>query len=68
LNISDNVKRSFREKFLQGYILGKAPIDYLNVKDDNGKKDVIVDPEKSPLIIKAFNEYATSRHTIEYYY
>ncbi|MBR4632073.1 MAG: recombinase family protein [Elusimicrobia bacterium] len=64
LNISDNVKRSLKEKFNEGYILGKAPVGYLNIKTTDGKKDVIVDPEVSQLVVKAFHEYATGKHTI----
>lgn len=63
--ISDNVRRSFEKKLQEGSILGTAPIGYLNVKDDNDKADVILDPDRAFLIKRMFEEYATGLYSLK---
>lgn len=63
--ISDNVKRSIERKLKEGSILGWAPIGYLNYTDEQGKKDVIIDPDKGHIIRKLFEEYATGTCSIK---
>jgi len=63
LQLSDNVKRSIEQKLRSGEWPGKAPIGYLNATKDNGDKDVILDPERAPLIRKAFELYATGHYS-----
>ena len=58
LNISDNVKRSIEYKIRNGECIRRAPTGYLNVKNSEGKSDVIIDPERSFLVKKIFSEYA----------
>ncbi len=57
--ISDNVKRSVMHKLNNGECIQRAPVGYLNVKDDNGKSLVIVDKSRAFLVQEMFNKYAT---------
>ena len=61
-NLSENVKRGKRQKLRRGEYPGKAPLGYVN----NPKtRNVDLDPTKSRLIKKAFEEYATGKYTLE---
>src|SRR3989338_4925634 len=57
--ISDNVKRAYEQKLRKGEWIGKAPIGYLNIKDEQGNKDIVLDSIKAPLIKRLFELYAT---------
>lgn len=63
LALSDNVKRSMEFNWSQGKWQALAPIGYLNVKDKNGKSQVIIDKKRTPIIKKLFEEYATGLHS-----
>lgn len=66
--ISDNVKRTFEQKRRNGEWTGAVRLGYLNVALDIEKrlrKDIIVDPERSHLIIKMFDMYATGNYSLE---
>ena len=52
--ISDNVKRRIEQKLHDGEFPGKAPIGYKNVDLPDGKKDIVLDPERSEYIKKIF--------------
>ena len=60
-NLSENVKRSYRQKLKNGIWPQKAPIGYLN---DKKTKLIATDPEKAPLIRKTFEVYATGTYTL----
>ncbi len=60
-NLSENVKRSYKQKLRNGIWPQKAPIGYLN---DKKTKLIVVDPEKAPLIKKTFEAYATGNYTL----
>ncbi len=64
----DNVNRSIAQKLRQGEWISTAPIGYLHVKsgnsNDRGKGKIIVDQERSHLIKKIFETYATGSHTL----
>ncbi|KKU29932.1 MAG: Site-specific recombinase [Candidatus Giovannonibacteria bacterium GW2011_GWB1_46_20] len=48
-----------------GYWAWGAPLGYMNIKDKAGvKKSIIPHPEKSELIRKLFEEYATGKYSI----
>jgi site-specific DNA recombinase len=64
LQLSDNVKRKLDEKRNKGEWVGKAPIGYKNIGEERNK-DIIVDPEKAPLIRKVFELYATGSHSVK---
>ncbi len=64
-SLSDNVKRSVRHKISNGEWSGPAPLGYLNSIDPlNTKKTIIPDPERSFLIQRFFQEYATGAYSL----
>jgi site-specific DNA recombinase len=52
-----NVKRGIRAKCEMGFRPGMAPLGYFN-RAFNGVKDVIVDPERGPVITQIFKKVA----------
>lgn len=52
-----NVKRGIRHKCEMGWRPGKAPLGYMN-RAFGGIKDIIVDPERGPLIQEMFHRVA----------
>ncbi len=66
-NLSKDVTEKMGLKARRGGTIGRAPLGYLNVRDEvEGKKiaGVRVDPERGPLIRWAFESYATGRYSI----
>ena len=63
-SLSYNVIRSRRVKLSQGQCQERAPLGYLNKRDDENKAIVIVDPERGPIIKRLYQEYATGKHSI----
>ncbi len=61
-NLSENIKRGHRQKLKQGLWPQMAPLGYLNNKET---KQIYIDKEKSPLIKKAFELYATGKYTLK---
>ncbi|KUK51712.1 MAG: Recombinase [candidate division TA06 bacterium 32_111] len=61
-NLSENIKRGHRQKLKNGLWPQMAPLGYLNNKET---KQIYVDKEKSPLIKKAFETYATGKYTLK---
>ena len=57
--ISDNVKRSIVHKLNNGEYIGKAPLGYLNIRDENDKSNIIIDESRAYLIQKMFEVYST---------
>ena len=65
--ISDNVKRVLENKRRNGEWTGRARLGYLNVALDVEKrlrKDIIIDPERGPLVKQLFELYATGGYSI----
>ena len=62
--ISDNVKRAYENKIKKGEWIGKAPIGYINIKDENGNKEIKPDQLKAPFIVKIFEMYATGNYSL----
>ena len=60
-NLSENIKRSYRQKLKNGIWPQRTPIGYLN---DKKTKTIVIDPEKAPLIRKTFEAYATGNCTL----
>lgn len=52
-----NVKRGIRAKCEMGWRPGVAPIGYMN-RSFNGVKDIILDPERAPIVTEIFNKTA----------
>lgn len=66
--ISDNVKRVFEQKRRNGEWTGAVRLGYLNVPRDAEKRlreSIIIDPERSHLVIKMFEMYATGNYSLE---
>ncbi|MFA7652271.1 MAG: recombinase family protein, partial [Candidatus Omnitrophota bacterium] len=61
-NLSENVLRGLRQKLRRGEYPSTAPLGYLN---DLRTHTIVIDPEKAPLVRKAFELYATGNHTFE---
>ncbi len=57
--ISDNVKRSVMHKLNNGECILRAPVGYLNVRDESGRSNVIVDKSRALLMQEIFRKYAT---------
>lgn len=64
-NLRDNVRRSMEYNWLHGKLQGGSPTGYLNVRNKENKADVIIDPERGPLIKKMFEEYATGLYSLQ---
>jgi len=62
--ISDNTKRAFETKRRNGEWAGKPRIGYINIDLENGKKDIVPDPERGHLIQKLFELYSTGSYSI----
>lgn len=56
-NRSINVKRGIRAKCEQGWRPGVAPLGYFN-RAFGGVKDIIVDPDRAPIVQEAFRRVA----------
>ena len=60
-NLRENVKRGLRQKIRNGVWPGWAPVGYLNNPKTRG---VDIDPEKSRLVRKVFELYATGSYPL----
>ena len=65
LQLSENVKRSIEWKLKHGEFPSLAPLGYLNVRDDQGKATIIIDPERAKIIRRIFETYATGMFSLE---
>jgi site-specific DNA recombinase len=61
-NLSENIRRGQRQKVKNGIWPMVAPIGYLN---DHASKTIYIDPQRGPLIRKAFELYATGEYTLD---
>ena len=61
-NLSENTKRGLRQKLRRGEWPGWAPVGYLN---DKLEHIVVSDAERSPLVRKLFERYATGKHSLK---
>jgi DNA invertase Pin-like site-specific DNA recombinase len=57
--ISDYVKRALEQKRQNGEWANKAPFGYINTTDIDGKKTIVIDESKVPLIQDIFNLYSS---------
>ena len=60
-NLSENVKRGFRQKLRNGIWPNRPPVGYFN---DRANRCIAVDLEKSKLVRKAFELYATGNYAL----
>ncbi len=63
--VSDHVKRAFEQKRRIGEWTSKAKLGYKNITLENGKKDIVPDPDRAPLIQKCFEFYASGTCSTE---
>ena len=61
-SLSENTKRGLRQKIRQGGYPSLAPVGYLNDRLD---KTIDIDHKKAPVILEAFNLYATGNYSME---
>jgi len=61
-NLSENVKRGFRQKIRRGEYPGFAPLGYIN---DTKNHSIAIDPDKAPFIKKIFDLYATGDYSLD---
>ncbi len=61
-NLSENVRRGMRQKLRKGEWPAQAPLGYLNKK---GTGKIVIDPERSRLVQKLFEEFASGKYTVE---
>ena len=61
-NLSENIKRGFREKLRRGIWPGWAPFGYMN---DQDKRNVMPNPEIAPFVKKMFELYATGNFSLK---
>ena len=60
--LSENTKRGIREKLRKGEFPGRAPFGYFN---EYRTKKILIDPKLAPLVIKAFELYASGEATLD---
>jgi site-specific DNA recombinase len=60
-SMGENIERGLTNKAKSGIWPQRAPVGYLN---DPASRTIIVDPEKAPLVIMAFELYATGDYTL----
>lgn len=63
-SMKDNIRRSFDQKIRMGEYVSKAPIGYLNKRDEHDRSIIVIDTERAPLVIKLFQEYTTGLYTL----
>ena len=55
---ADNVNRRIQQKLRDGEVIGRVPMGYKNIRNIDGKSDVIVDPFSAEAVKEAFETYA----------
>src|SRR5258708_6607578 len=64
-NLSEEVRKGQMEKAEEGGWRSYAPIGYINIEGSNGKRTIVPDPERAPLVAKLFEWYVTGEHSIK---
>lgn len=63
-SMRDNVKRSIDQKIRMGEWIAKAPLGYVNIRNERGRGDITVDEQRAPLVKRLFETYATGAYTL----
>jgi DNA invertase Pin-like site-specific DNA recombinase len=58
-NLSEEARKGMNEKAAQGYWPSLAPLGYRNVRNDDGKKVIVVDPDMGPRVARLFEHAST---------
>ena len=61
--LSDNIKRSQEQCIKNGQWISKAPYGYKNVTLPSGIKDIEIEPEQAPFVVKIFELYAQGNNS-----
>jgi site-specific DNA recombinase len=67
-NLANEVRKGMSQKAKSGGYPHKAPLGYLNLREPIGGRQVahiVADPERAPLVRRAFELYATGEWTVE---
>ena len=64
-NLSEETKKGLCEKAESGYYPGPAPIGYLNIQDETGKKIIVPDEKNAPLMKQVFEMYDSGNYSID---
>jgi site-specific DNA recombinase len=64
-NLSEEVRKGQLEKAEEGGWPSYAPIGYVNTEGRNGKRTIVPDPERAPLVRKLFEWYVTGDRSIK---
>ncbi len=62
--ISDSTKRALEQKRRKGEWMGRPRLGYINATKEDGQKDIVPDQERAHLIVKIFELYSTSTHSL----
>ncbi len=57
-NLSEEVTKGMQQKARQGIWPSFAPIGYMNVQSGNGRKVIVPDPDRAPIVQMLFETYA----------
>jgi len=63
-----DIRYKMGEKAKRGGTLGRAPLGYMNIRerfDGREVRTVVVDPERAPYVVMAFELYATGQYSLE---
>lgn len=63
-NLSEEVHKGIKEKLARGEWPASAPLGYLNVPDKSAPARIILDPERAPLVKRAFEYYDSGLYSI----
>ena len=64
-NLSEEVRKGQLEKAEEGGWPSYAPIGYVNTEGKDGKRTIVPDPERAPLVEKLFEWYVTGDRSIK---
>jgi site-specific DNA recombinase len=62
-SLSEHVKRGNRMKRELGWLPGRAPLGYLNVRSDSGAKVIGRDPERFPVVRRLWELFLTGNYS-----
>lgn len=63
-NLSEEIKKGYREKLAQGWLPSKALPGYMTIGEKRHKTQIL-NPEEAPLVKKMFELYASGNYTLK---
>jgi DNA invertase Pin-like site-specific DNA recombinase len=63
-NLSEETRKGMTEKASQGIWPSCVPVGYLNVLAENGKRGIVVDPERGSIVTRCFELYSTGDYSL----